>query len=207
MNFLCCGTACGPRHRDVADDAVDVTPLSPATPGSLCPLPYPQRFSACVAVAERLMPPEESVIAAAAGGGGDKVGHGPLSDVETRLRLYALKNQAEHGPCAELRPWPWDVVAHAKWSAWAELGDTSKFEAMRLYCKQVEQQVPNWWELEGAEPFFTGAEDGSDSMRALLSHSGVTTRQPVIDASRQATEGRGLVGLVGNCWCCCCGPM
>ena len=61
--------------------------------------------------------------------------HGPLasnpeiSDSD-RLLFYALACQAQHGPCNEPRPSMWDTVAKAKWNAWKELGDRSKFEAM-----------------------------------------------------------------------------
>merc|ERR1711862_775837 len=78
--------------------------------------------------------------------GGNGCSTKPLARYEKRLLLYALRCQAEEGPCSEPRPWPWDVVEHAKWSAWANLGDMHKFEAMRIYCKAVEEEVPDWWE-------------------------------------------------------------
>ena len=42
-----------------------------------------------------------------------------LSD-ETRLLLYALKQQALEGPNATPRPWGWNVVESTKARAWSE---------------------------------------------------------------------------------------
>ena len=52
-----------------------------------------------------------------------------LSDSD-KLLLYALAQQAQHGENKEPRPSMFDTVAKAKWSAWKELGNRSKMEAM-----------------------------------------------------------------------------
>ena len=59
---------------------------------------------------------------------------------ELRLVLYALHQQATVGPCAEPKPWGWNVVESAKWESWSQLGNMSSMEAMRLYVKMVEDE-------------------------------------------------------------------
>jgi len=62
-------------------------------------------------------------------------------DDETRLVLYALAQQAEHGPCKEAKPWSWNMVESAKWNAWSQLGNMAPVEAMRLYVKVIEESI------------------------------------------------------------------
>ena len=69
-----------------------------------------------------------------------RYGEGPLlastsvTDSE-KLLLEALARQSRHGPCREPRPSMFDSVAKARWSAWMELGQRSKMEAMFLYTQ------------------------------------------------------------------------
>ena len=67
-------------------------------------------------------------------------------DKSDQLLLYALTQQALHGPCAEPRPSMWDTVAKAKWHAWCELGQLSRVEAMFKYVQAVEEFAPEWME-------------------------------------------------------------
>eukprot|EP00401_Gymnodinium_catenatum_P043951 CAMPEP_0117508552 /NCGR_PEP_ID=MMETSP0784-20121206/27011_1 /TAXON_ID=39447 /ORGANISM="" /LENGTH=213 /DNA_ID=CAMNT_0005304117 /DNA_START=9 /DNA_END=649 /DNA_ORIENTATION=+ len=127
------GGECGSKRTVTASSGDGAT--------AQCPLSYPERFYACVAVAEGLMPAEDDVDLTRAA----KATDAPLSSHEKRLLLYALRRQAEQGPCKDTMPWPWDVIAHAKWSAWSGLGDMRNYEAMRLYCRAVEEEVPDWW--------------------------------------------------------------
>ena len=54
--------------------------------------------------------------------------------------------QAQFGPCNEARPSMFDPVAKARWTAWKELGQRSKMEAMFLYTQAVEEFAPDWWQ-------------------------------------------------------------
>jgi len=96
-----------------------------------CPLPYPEKFHACVAFA--FSPPE---------------GASGITD-ETRLLLFALYSQATSGPCAAPKPWGMFAtpVESAKWEAWNHLGQMNGAEAMRLYVKTMEQENSKWWSL------------------------------------------------------------
>eukprot|EP01023_Acetabularia_acetabulum_P009657 TRINITY_DN1435_c0_g2_i1.p1 TRINITY_DN1435_c0_g2~~TRINITY_DN1435_c0_g2_i1.p1 ORF type:complete len:572 (-),score=90.39 TRINITY_DN1435_c0_g2_i1:428-2143(-) len=93
--------------------------------GSLCPLPYPDRYNVAVLFA--------------------KAKYNSL-DQETQLLLYALEQQANNGPNTQPKPWAWNQVEQAKWQAWKELGDTSMIEAMRLYVKSIEMIDSQWWQ-------------------------------------------------------------
>eukprot|EP01024_Parvocaulis_polyphysoides_P061081 TRINITY_DN672_c1_g5_i1.p1 TRINITY_DN672_c1_g5~~TRINITY_DN672_c1_g5_i1.p1 ORF type:complete len:575 (+),score=49.31 TRINITY_DN672_c1_g5_i1:16-1740(+) len=93
--------------------------------GSLCPLPYPDRYNAAVQYAQA------------------RIGS---FDQETQLLLYALEQQANNGPNTQTKPWAWNQVEQAKWQAWTELGETSKMEAMRLYVKTIEMADAQWWQ-------------------------------------------------------------
>ena len=64
---------------------------------------------------------------------------------ETQLVLYALDRQVVDGPCREPKPSAWNARERALWQAWDHLGQMSREEAMRLYVKQLEIDVPKWW--------------------------------------------------------------
>ena len=59
---------------------------------------------------------------------------------ETRLALYALEQQAVHGPCKDSKPWGWNVIESAKWQGWSQLGDMASVEAMRLFVRLLEDE-------------------------------------------------------------------
>jgi acyl-CoA-binding protein len=59
---------------------------------------------------------------------------------EAKLLLYALKQQADIGPCKDPKPWGWNVVESAKWQSWSQLGSMSQIEAMRLYVKTLDEE-------------------------------------------------------------------
>lgn len=106
---------------------VDPPPLPPSPPDAPPPLGYPHKFQLAL-----------------------QYGSGPLMDDPSladadRLLLDALGKQAQFGPCKEPRPSIWDVVARARWSAWMELGNRSKMEAMFMYVTTIEELAPDWW--------------------------------------------------------------
>ncbi|KAL6782490.1 hypothetical protein ACKKBG_A06980 [Auxenochlorella protothecoides x Auxenochlorella symbiontica] len=68
---------------------------------------------------------------------------------EIKLALYALHQQATVGPCNQPKPWGWNAASNAKWQAWKELGELSAMEAMRLYVRTLDEEVPGW--VEGIE--------------------------------------------------------
>eukprot|EP00899_Mesostigma_viride_P010163 jgi/Mesvir1/19148/Mv01171-RA.1 len=70
---------------------------------------------------------------------------------ETRLLLYALHQQATEGQCQHAKPWGWNVVERAKWTSWKQLGSMSNVEAMRLFVRTLEEEVPNWFALSLAQ--------------------------------------------------------
>ena len=65
---------------------------------------------------------------------------------ETRLLLYALKSQAIHGPTEIKSKWHMTREERGKYETWANLGKMSKFEAMRLYVKLLEEEDKYWYE-------------------------------------------------------------
>ncbi|KAL4422567.1 hypothetical protein ABPG75_008764 [Micractinium tetrahymenae] len=94
------------------------------SPASQCPLSYPDRFLAA-----------SSYVSS----------HGGSLSEESKLLLYSLHQQATVGPCNEPKPWGWSVVNNAKWQSWKQLGDMPAVEAMRLYVRTLEEEVPDWW--------------------------------------------------------------
>jgi acyl-CoA-binding protein len=67
-----------------------------------------------------------------------------LEDMQ-KLAFYALRQQAEKGPCKEPAPYVWNVTAKYKHSAWCQLGNMSTFEAMVYFVKQLEEVCgPDW---------------------------------------------------------------
>ena len=62
---------------------------------------------------------------------GEELVHGnDAIDVSDRLLLDALAKQAQHGACNAPRPSLFDAEGRARYSAWCQLGNTSKMEAM-----------------------------------------------------------------------------
>ena len=58
---------------------------------------------------------------------------------DTKLILYGLKQQVEHGPCQDPQPSSWNQLETAKWTAWTGLKDMQPVEAMRLFVRTVEE--------------------------------------------------------------------
>ena len=54
-------------------------------------------------------------------------------DNATLLRIYALYKQGSTGDNTEKKPGFSDMVARAKWDAWAKLKGTSQDDAMQQY--------------------------------------------------------------------------
>jgi acyl-CoA-binding protein len=69
----------------------------------------------------------------------------PLLTDEQRLLFYALRQQAEHGPCTAPQPSMWYMTERHKHQAWKQLGRMSTFEAMVFFVQQFERTL---WALE-----------------------------------------------------------
>ncbi|RNF18548.1 uncharacterized protein Tco025E_04422 [Trypanosoma conorhini] len=68
-------------------------------------------------------------------------------DNKQKLVLYALRQQAEHGPCTDGAPSMWWTRERLKYDAWKQLGDMSKYEAMVNFVKVLEELLGgtvNW---------------------------------------------------------------
>ena len=59
-------------------------------------------------------------------------------DNATLLKLYALYKQATEGDNESKKPSFTDMVARAKWDAWAKLKGTSAEDAMQQYIDPIE---------------------------------------------------------------------
>lgn len=57
------------------------------------------------------------------------------SSPEELLYFYSLYKQAKEGPCNSPKPGVFDFQAKQKWTAWKNLGEMSKKNAMREYSK------------------------------------------------------------------------
>ena len=58
-------------------------------------------------------------------------------DNATLLKIYALYKQGSTGDNAEKKPGFGDMVARAKWDAWAKLKGTSQGAAMQQYVDLI----------------------------------------------------------------------
>ncbi|KAG2435000.1 hypothetical protein HYH02_011998 [Chlamydomonas schloesseri] len=94
-----------------------------------CPLSYPDKFHAAARFWQ-LQPPGTKAFSQ-----------------ENQLLLYALNQQATHGPNTTSRPWGWNTVEATKWQGWKELGKMSTMEAMRLFVKSLDEEQADWWPL------------------------------------------------------------
>ena len=57
----------------------------------------------------------------------------------TKLKLYALFKQASAGDNAEKKPGFGDMVARAKWDAWAKLKGTKQDDAKQQYIDLISE--------------------------------------------------------------------
>ena len=58
-------------------------------------------------------------------------------DNATLLKIYALYKQGSSGDNTEKKPGFTDMVARAKWDAWAKLKGTSQDDAMQQYIDLI----------------------------------------------------------------------
>ena len=125
---------------------------------SIASIPYPERYH----LAQRYW--EEGPLSPTSANG--------ISDSD-QLLLYALSQQATHGPCQEPRPSMFDSAARAKWSAWNELAQQkrSPTECMVLFVNAIEELAPDWWQwpplgVGGSEAAGGAAPEGAPAADA-----------------------------------------
>lgn len=65
------------------------------------------------------------------------------------LKFYGLFKQATVGKCNVPKPGIFNMTGRAKWTAWSELGDLSKDDAMRGYIRQLASLKADWDQQQG----------------------------------------------------------
>ncbi|XP_039448870.2 acyl-CoA-binding domain-containing protein 6 [Culex pipiens pallens] len=70
-------------------------------------------------------------------------GHDQFEQKEL-LKFYAFYKQATSGKCDVPKPGIFNMAGRAKWTAWNELGDLSKPQAMQGYVQHLTQLKPSW---------------------------------------------------------------
>jgi hypothetical protein len=83
------------------------------------------------------------------------------------------------GPCNEPRPWGWNVVSNAKWQSWKQLADMPSMEAMRLYVRTLEEELPEWWGPEVATAMEAAESNGDESNHTTTTITTATTSTTV----------------------------
>lgn len=73
-------------------------------------------------------------------------------DQKTLLTFYGLYKQATIGACNTPKPGFFNLQAKAKWSAWNDLNDMTKDEAMRKYVDEMNRVQPGWDENSKKRP-------------------------------------------------------
>ena len=63
---------------------------------------------------------------------------------ESRLDLYGLYKQATQGDCSTKEPSRFNVIEHAKWSAWKKLSGTTDSAAKHAYTELVKKLDPTF---------------------------------------------------------------
>ena len=122
---------------------------------SIASIPYPERYH----LAQRYW--EEGPLSPTSANG--------ISDSD-QLLLYALSQQATHGPCQEPRPSMFDSAARAKWSAWNELAQQKRSPKV-LVVNAIEELAPDWWQwpplgVGGSEAAGGAAPEGAPAADA-----------------------------------------
>jgi len=72
--------------------------------------------------------------------------NGPARDStnEEKLKVYGLFKQATLGDNTTAQPWSVQFEASAKWNAWSANKGMSRDDAMKSYCKILDEQDSNW---------------------------------------------------------------
>lgn len=141
--------------------------------GNTCPLPYPERFKAAVKLVK------------------DRETEGKSFKDENRLALFALEQQALVGSCKEPKPWGWNVVESAKWQAWSQLQDMAPVEAMRLYVRLLEDELPSWWdEYDAGMSSSQSSPHRELPVSSSIPDSNGTASSPAASPRRAAANGR-----------------
>lgn len=74
------------------------------------------------------------------------------SSPDDLLYLYGRYKQALDGPCDVKKPGFFDFQAKQKWTAWKNLGQMPKIEAMREYVEKVQELDPNFDPNSATDP-------------------------------------------------------
>jgi len=89
-----------------------------------------------------------------------------------KLKLYALFKQATVGKCDDPKPGAFDFVGKAKWTAWSELGDLSKDDAMQKYIDYVNDLAKQFGstdeQSQSTSPADTPAADSGSKYKELV---------------------------------------
>ncbi|DBA75236.1 hypothetical protein WJX77_011618 [Trebouxia sp. C0004] len=140
--------------------------------GATCPLPYPEKFRAAVKLVK------------------DRETEGKTFNDENRLALFALEQQALVGSCKEPKPWGWNVVESAKWQAWSQLQDMAPVEAMRLYVRLLDNELPSWWdEYDSAVNSSQSSPHRELPVSSSIPNSNGTPSSPAASPRRPAANG------------------
>ncbi|KAI7839120.1 hypothetical protein COHA_007124 [Chlorella ohadii] len=135
-----------------------------------CPLSFPDKFTEAAAYVAQ---------------------HGDSLSEESKLLLYSLHQQATVGPCNEPKPWGWSVVNNAKWQSWKQLGDMAAVEAMRLYVRTLEEELPGWWAHHTGAAAEAAAANGGEGGAAPTANgtAGTAAAAPQAGAPPPAPSG------------------
>lgn len=77
---------------------------------------------------------------------------------ELMLKFYSYFKQATEGSCKSSKPGFWDVVGRAKWTAWNNLGNMSKEQAMINYVEELKKIVETMSYTENVATFLSSLD-------------------------------------------------
>lgn len=86
------------------------------------------------------------------------------------LKFYGFYKQATVGKCNVSKPGIFNMTGRTKWSAWNELGDLTKEEAMKGYVQHLTDLIPDWDQPSDGEK---DAKAQSGSWVSVSSHAKV----------------------------------
>uniref|UniRef100_A0A7N0U6P7 ACB domain-containing protein n=1 Tax=Kalanchoe fedtschenkoi TaxID=63787 RepID=A0A7N0U6P7_KALFE len=110
---------------------------------------------------------------------------------DVALILYALYQQATIGPCNTPKPRAWNPVEQSKWTSWNGLGKMASTEAMRLFVKILEEEVPGWY----SRTTDNNADPGVD-VDVQVNHNSIT--QPGAENGNGIPETKAISSEYGN---------
>ncbi|KAJ3906052.1 acyl CoA binding protein-domain-containing protein, partial [Lentinula edodes] len=116
---------------------------------------------------------------------------GPIqTDYEEKLTMYSLYKQATVGNVKSPRPAMWDMLARAKWDAWAKHKDLNSYEAKWLYIEALLKVLRKYSDKTMARNLVQELESYNGEASHIIMNKSVSSHSLKSDSSGSSDDGQ-----------------